>query len=94
MKRLEELKNEQKNFHQQQILDEIIIYDGVEMAVGMVIYTMELLINELNEQNKESTEHIVWLAEKFQQHDRILKLMKDVLDDSKRVNINLLKKGE
>lgn len=86
IKRLEELKNEQNNFHQQQILDEVIVWDGVEIAVGMVIYNMELLINELNEQNNEACEKIVWLAEKFEQHDRLLHLIKTVLD-SKRINI-------
>jgi len=87
IKRLEELKTEQNNFHQQQILDEIIMYDGLEMSVGMVIYTMELIINELNEQNKSACNKVVELANRLEQHDRLLKLMKDVLDDSKRVNI-------
>lgn len=86
IKRLEELKNEQNNFHQQQILDEVIVWDGVEIAVWMVIYNMELIIKELNEQNRESSEHIVWLAKKFEQHDRLLHLIKRVLDN-KRINI-------
>jgi len=87
LKRIKELKAEQNNFHQQQILDEIIMYDGVEITVGFIIWHLELIINELNEQNREDCKKIVWLAEKFEQHDRLLKLMKDVLDDSKQVNI-------
>lgn len=86
IKRLEELKNEQNNFHQQQILDEVIVWDGVEMAVWMVIYNMELIIRELNEQNREACEKVNLLAQKFTQHDRILKLMKEVLEDSKQIN--------
>ena len=81
IERLEELKAEQNNFHQQQILDEIIMYDGLEMSVGMIIYTMELMLNELTEQNKSACDKVVELANRLEQHDRILKLMKDVLDN-------------
>lgn len=86
MKRVEELKNEQNTQHQKNVLDQVIVYDGVEMTVGFIIWHLELIINELNEQNREDCEKIVWLAKKFEQHDRLLKLMKDVLDDSKRIN--------
>lgn len=84
MKRIEELKNKQHTQHQKNVLDQVIVYDGVEMTVGFIIYHLELIINELNEQNREDCKKIVWLAEKFEQHDRLLKLMKDVLDDGKK----------
>lgn len=87
MKRLEELKNEQNTEHQKNVLDQVIVYDGVEMTVGFVIYHLELIIRELNEQNKAACDKVVELAQRVEQHGRLLKLMKDVLDDSKRVNI-------
>ena len=87
IERLEELKAQQSTQHQKDILDEVLVYDNVPMTVGFILWHLELLINELNEQNKSASDNIVELAEKFEQHDRLLKLMKDVLDDSKRVNI-------
>lgn len=87
LKRIKELKAEQNNFHQQQILDEVLVYDNVPMTVGFILWHLELIIEELNEHNKATCDRIVALAQRLEQHDRLLKLMKDVLDDSKRVNI-------
>ena len=81
MKRIEELKTEQNNFHQQQILDEVIVYDNVEITVGFVIYHLELIIRELNEQNKAACDKVIELSNRVEQHDRILNLMKQVLDN-------------
>lgn len=81
MKRIEELKNEQNTEHQKNVLDQVIVYDGVEMTVGFVIYHLELIIRELNEQNKATCDRIVALAQRVEQRNRILKLMKAVLDN-------------
>ena len=52
--RIKELKEEQNNFHQQQILDEVIVYNGVEMTVGFIIYHLELMKGEIYVDNNNN----------------------------------------